>query len=154
MTTCIHCEQKCRLTTGKEVYPHRPDLHFKQIWVCDPCNARVGCHGETDKALGFAANAELRNARIKLHNDRLDKLWKHADQLNCYAPEDKKSLRKIRSRARRRVYHFLSVQMGLSPDQTHTGMFNLEQCREAWTALKGQTPCSIREWAKQEEQSA
>ncbi len=132
MTTCIHCKQECRLTNGKEIYPHRPDLYNKRIWKCDPCNATVGCHPGGTNALGFAANKQTRDARMKLHNLRLDPIWKNAES-------GKKQVRSC-------VYRYLSHMMGLPPEDTHTGMFTIEQCREAWTILKDQNAWSITEW--------
>ena len=52
----------------------------------------------------------------------LDPLWKSK-------PKGK------RKQARIQVYKFLSEKMGLPPNKTHTGMFTIEQCREAWKAL-------------------
>ncbi|MGI9484465.1 MAG: zinc-finger-containing protein [Geminicoccaceae bacterium] len=52
IATCLHCGGDCRLTDGAEIYPHRPDLADKQIWKCDACKARVGCHPDTTDPLG------------------------------------------------------------------------------------------------------
>ena len=53
----------------------RPDWAAK--WVCKPCDARVGCHPGTTKALGTLADAPLRDARTAAH-DVFDQLWKEA----------------------------------------------------------------------------
>ena len=42
---------------------------------CGDCDAYVGCHRNTRKALGTMANQELRKLRIKAHNC-FDHLWK------------------------------------------------------------------------------
>lgn len=137
--TCAHCHDVCRLTDGREVYPHRKDLADLRFWVCDSCDARVGCHragaktetGESDGTLplGSAANAELRAARSKLHA-RLDPIWKAQPK-------------KDRRTARRRVYRVISRHMNLPPEEAHVGMFNLDQCRAAWVALNGITSANI-----------
>ncbi len=131
--TCLHCESLCRLTTGKEVYPNFLKLHEKHIYVCDHCDARVGCHGDTTRPLGYAANKETRNARMKLHNLKLDPLWKKVPR-----PE--------RKAARSGVYRYLAQALRIEPRDCHTGMFTIERCRDAWRTLNGQTPATIRQW--------
>lgn len=122
--TCLHCKKRCRLTRGAEIYPHRKELANKPMYKCDPCNAVVGCHpGGGYKPLGFAANKKTRQARMQLHNQRLDPLWK-------YIPNPKQ-----RRHRRTALYKFLSKKMGLTAEETHTGMFTIEQCREAWRHL-------------------
>jgi hypothetical protein len=97
-------------------------------WVCPNCKARVGCHPGTTNPLGSPANAELRRARMMLHNQRLDPLWKNAPlQYGNHG------------RRRALAYKFLAHRMGIRGDDCHTGMFSLEQCRSAWRALHGVT---------------
>ena len=142
---CTHCGEPARLTDGTEVYPHRPDLSGLRFWLCDPCEARVGCHkagaktqhGASDGTLplGTPANAELRRARMILHNDRLDPIWKGA------------AARKERYNLRRECYRLLSGRMGIPAEETHTALFTLEQCRDAWRALEGVTTENVRDLA-------
>ncbi len=129
--TCFHCESDCRLTDGAEIYPPRTDLHHKNFYVCDHCDARVGCHPDTTMPLGHAADKRTRDARSKLHELMLDPLWKSA--------QDPKP-------ARRRTYKFLAKALGIEPEQCHTGMFTIERCRDAWRALKDHPPDTIRQW--------
>lgn len=77
MTTCAHCGNDCVLTGGSEVYPHRKDLYSLYFWICRPCDAFVGCHknGDGKKALGIAANAELRKLRSRIHAI-IDPVWR------------------------------------------------------------------------------
>lgn len=97
---CAHCGSECRLTNGKEIYPHRSDLHALFFWKCDPCSAYVGCHkaGMSDnnpegkKPLGTAADAELRRLRQQVHST-VDPIWQNA---------------KHRGRARQAVYKALT----------------------------------------------
>ena len=131
---CAECSASARLTDGREIHPHRPDLHSKSIWKCDVCGARVGCHPGTSNALGTPAGADLRSARSKLHDDMLDPLWKRSGR--------------PKKQARRDVYGFLGSKLGLSRDETHVGMFTLEQCRAAWMALRGVTFADVEQWAK------
>lgn len=79
----IHCcgcakQVPARLTTGLEIYPHRPDLAGLPFWVCDTCRNFVGCHHKTadrTRPLGIIPTAEIRNARQHIHRV-LDPLWK------------------------------------------------------------------------------
>lgn len=133
--TCAKCKRDCELVAGAVVYPHRDDLRDLRVWLCRGCGARVGCHPGTSRPLGNPADAATRRARITLHNDMLDPLWKRASKK--FGPP---GLR------RARTYRFLAHKLGLERDQTHTGMFDIETCRRAWRALNGVTYEQIHEW--------
>ena len=80
---CCTCKQKvlARLTSGSEIYGHRPDLRDLPFWVCDACGNYVGCHHKSKNPtcpLGNIATPELRDARKHIH-DILDPLWKHGN---------------------------------------------------------------------------
>jgi len=77
---CCGCQKDvdARLTSGAEIYPHRPDLHSLPFWKCDGCNNHVGCHHKTKdrtRPLGNIPTKELRDARKYIHA-LLDPLWK------------------------------------------------------------------------------
>lgn len=77
---CTGCEKDidARLTSGREIYPHRADLHNLPFWKCDNCKNYVGCHHRTKtptRSLGCIATAELLDARKKIHA-LLDPLWR------------------------------------------------------------------------------
>ena len=116
---CPACNRLSRLTTGREIYPHRPDLFDKPFYVCDGCKAYCGCHPGTTKPLGTPAGPELRKARGFVHG-RLDPLWRAA---------------RDRKRARSRIYAWLSKELGIPAEQTHTGLFDIDTCRRAYRAL-------------------
>lgn len=66
------------LTNGKDIYPHRSDLHALPLWKCPGCGLHVGCHHKTNdptRPLGVIATPEIKNARRHIHNI-LDPLWK------------------------------------------------------------------------------
>ena len=124
-----HCGSMTRLTNGREVYPHRPDLYAKYFYVCDGCGGRVGCHPSTTAPLGTPANAELRKERSATHAV-IDPLW----------------IREKRKRrtARTHIYKYLAQHMDIALDKTHVGMFNVEQCRLARQILNDLTYMQIR----------
>jgi hypothetical protein len=75
---CCYCEKEVetRLTDGGEIYPHREDLADLPFWKCN-CGNFVACHHKTKnrtKPLGCIPNAEIKKARMKIH-DLLDPLW-------------------------------------------------------------------------------
>lgn len=77
---CCACKAtvNARLTSGKEVYGHRPDLYCLPFWICDTCKNFVGCHHKTVQRttpLGNIPTLELKNARRHIHAI-LDPLWK------------------------------------------------------------------------------
>lgn len=77
---CCGCEKDVepRLTSGKEIYPHRSDLHLLPFWRCDACGNFVGCHHKTKNRtapLGCIPTPELKDARKKLHA-LIDPIWK------------------------------------------------------------------------------
>lgn len=76
---CCECKSdvEASLISGREVYPHRQDLHELPFWSCPYCNNTVGCHHKTSnrtKPLGVIANQEMKNARQHIHSI-LDPLW-------------------------------------------------------------------------------
>jgi hypothetical protein len=144
---CGTCKTGARLTDGKEVYPYRLDLHDRPIWKCDGCGGYVGCHPGTTKPLGTPADAALRKARGTLHDQRFDPIWKTADSCGLYTPEDNRARWTIRRRARDRLYQWLAAELDIPVERCHIGMFDLETCRRAWSALHGITYPQIREWA-------
>lgn len=69
---CCACNQdiEARLTSEKEIYPHRADLKDLPFWKCDTCGNFVGCHHKTNNRtapLGCIPTAEIKNARKHIH---------------------------------------------------------------------------------------
>jgi len=106
-----NCGKKALLVTGKEIYPHLPNLHHKKFWLCRGCDAYVGCHGDTNKPMGVLADKEHRDLKMRAHN-AFDPLWVSMDM------------------NRTEAYEWLAEKMGLSKRKCHIGMFNQDQCRE------------------------
>jgi len=122
---CPYCGGDAELSTGHKVYPHRPDLASLKIWACFPCDAWVGTHKNSPAhaPLGRLANAELRRAKMAAHA-AFDPLWKGGQM------------------TRKEAYRLLSEKMALTPEQTHIGMFDVEQCE---TVVILCTPMIIKE---------
>lgn len=106
---CPYCDQPAKQVTGEKVYPHRRDLWSKRFYLCEPCQAWVGCYG-SGKPLGRLANAELRRAKMSAHN-AFDGLWKY------------------RGMSRSEAYRWLAEKLGIEQEQCHIGMFDVDQCR-------------------------
>lgn len=115
---CDYCGQPASLVSGDVIYPHRRDLAHKQFWHCADCRAWVGCHQGTTNSLGRLANAELRKAKGEAHSF-FDPLWRQKIKRQGVKKRE----------ARSKAYAWLSEQMGIPPEQTHIGMFDVEQCR-------------------------
>jgi len=118
VVVCPYCQRDAVKVTGKEIYPHRPDLYAKTFYECDPCDAYVGCHPGTDTPLGRLADPELREAKQRAHAT-FDPIWK--------------SGRMSRSGA----YSWLASQLGIKKSECHIGMFDVEQCRRVVEVCAG-----------------
>lgn len=117
MKTCRYCQQAAALLRfGDAGYPYQRD--YGPTWTCVPCQAWVGCHPGTEKALGGLANAELRAAKIAAHA-AFDPLWQRKiEKEGC-----------TKGHARRAGYRWLSQQLGIPYKKTHIGFMNLDECR-------------------------
>jgi hypothetical protein len=109
---CAYCGKEADLVTGYTIYRARHDLHHKHFWYCKPCEAYVGCHGESDKPLGRLAKADLRAAKILAHAS-FDRLWRGD--------------RKIFS-SRSAAYAWLGMKLGKSKEECHIGEFDVATC--------------------------
>jgi hypothetical protein len=109
------CEVKAFHKTGKDIYPHRPDLATKQFWQCATCGNYVGCHPGGKKPLGNIPTPELRNARSHVHAI-LDPIWK------------------TKRMARGAIYAKISERIGY---QYHTGEIKtIEDARVVYRIVK------------------
>jgi len=92
---------------------------FGMIYHCRPCDAYVGVHRGTNRALGRLANKELRECKKAAHS-YFDPLWK----------SKMKSHKMQKNVARGLAYKWLSKKMELPEELTHIGMFDVEQCKK------------------------
>lgn len=115
---CGECKRICDLVTGKEIYPHRKDLHSKKFYKCSEhrCGAYVGCHPNSEIPLGTPAGYETRKIRHEVHA-ALDPIW----------------MSKIMTR--KGVYSKLAWCLGIERDDCHVGMFDFAMCQRALTEI-------------------
>jgi hypothetical protein len=114
---CSDCGKPASLTTGAEIYPTRPQLHHKMIWVC-VCGARVGCHDGTEQPLGSPAGQETRAARMSAHA-AFDPMWKAKMRRDGCSKKE----------ARRMAYNWLARQMDIAGKDCHIGMMDADGAR-------------------------
>lgn len=118
---CTGCgrDVEARLTDGKEIYPHRHDLHSLPFWKCDCCNNFVGCHHKTKdrtRPLGCIPTKEIKNARQHIHRI-LDPIWKS------------------KRMPRGKVYSKIAKALGI--DEYHTAEIrSVEEAREVYRVVK------------------
>lgn len=124
---CQYCGKEAVLTGGDRVYGGNEKYNNISVWWCSDCDAWVGCHppnhryGRTGiEPLGTLANKELRNARQHVHRV-FDPLWK-------------KGMFKGKG-GRRLAYAALARRLGISVDECHVAMFDIEMCRKAYLAV-------------------
>ena len=118
---CCGCDKDvdARLTDGREIYPHRPDLSGLPFWKCDGCGNFVGCHHKTrdrTRPLGCIPTPEIKDARKHIHRI-LDPLWKTGRM------------------PRGKVYAKLARAMGTQ--EYHTAEIrSVEEARKAYAAIQ------------------
>ena len=117
---------QARLTDGKEIYPHRPDLAELPFWKCDACGNHVGCHHKTNNPtlpLGIIATKELKNARQHIHRI-LDPLWENGGM------------------SRGKVYAILTEKLGYKFLTIPRSKLNLSHSLPPWVWNRGSHNCS------------
>lgn len=107
---CPYCGRVAKYVDSSVIYYGHS---YGMAYLCRPCNAYVGVHSGTDRPKGSLANAELRGWRKATHA-RFDPLWRDGP-----------------FKKRNAAYRWLSEQMKLPIEQTHIGMFTVEQCKAA-----------------------
>ena len=112
---CRYCGGVIRMVPAEQIYgmtaAKRLGLVGENIYQCQNCNARVGCHKGTTRPLGDVANEALRLKRIETHHV-FDAYWKSQNMTRSGA------------------YRWLSQQMRIPAKQTHIGGFEMDQCQQ------------------------
>ena len=114
---CPYCGNKTEYIDSSFVYAKS----YGMIYICKPCDAYVGVHKGTDKAMGRLADKLLRGAKIEAHyyfdqiarTSLINKIWKE------YIPNLSN---------RKKAYLWLSKQMNIPEEDCHIGMFDVGEC--------------------------
>jgi hypothetical protein len=104
---CPYCNQSAKWVDNAEIYGKRYGKSY-MMWWCKPCDALVGCHQNTQKALGTLANKELRQWRMAAHRC-VDPLWKSGEM------------------TRQSVYTWLKEKFGR---EIHMGEADIQTCKQ------------------------
>ena len=121
---CPYCGEKTKLVDSAVIY----GTSYGMIYLCAPCDAYVGVHSGTTRALGRLANAELREWKKNAHA-HFDPIWQ--DRLvtklirNMNAPG-----RVLRMNVRQQAYWWLSKVTGIPEKRCHIGMMDVDQCKK------------------------
>lgn len=93
------------------------DIRSKRpVWHCPVCGATVGVHAGTDIPLGKPVSGSIGKKRIEVHKE-INRIIESGMGVN-------------------HIYKLLARKMNLSPEETHAGLFNEEQCEEAVKILR------------------
>ena len=111
---CPYCGEEAEYLSSKAFYGRD---YGSNIYLCRDCDAYVGTHKGSSKALGTMATYELRELRKKAHA-AFDPLWK------------------IMEMSRRQAYKWLQEVMGLSAEEAHIGLFNKAKCKSLIRKIK------------------
>ncbi len=125
LVLCSYDYTPAELIDSKEIYGQS----YGMIWLCRKCGAYVGTHKTDNSPLGTLANHELRRWRSLAHTV-FDPLW-----------QDKLERDGIGKRqARLWAYQWLANELGISTDDCHIGMFDIDMCKRVVNiceAMKG-----------------
>ena len=108
---CPYCGDYAKWCSSEEIYGRRYGKSY-MCYYCKKCDAYVGCHNNSKKALGTLANVGLREWRKKAHK-RFDPLWRRG---------------KNKQNRRSKAYIWLSEQLGVP--SVHIGEANTETCQK------------------------
>lgn len=114
---CLECGQPAALVQSQRIYPRRPDLWNRPMWLC-ACGAYTGCHEGTERPKGRPAAKATRNARMDAHA-AFDRLWR--------AKQRREGISK--TKARGAGYKWLGEQLGIDPKDCHIGEMNAATAR-------------------------
>lgn len=114
---CLECGQEAALVQSQRIYPKRPDLWNRPMWLC-ACGAYTGCHAGTERPKGRPAGKATRSARMDAHA-AFDRLWQ------AKMVRDDCSKKKARGAG----YKWLAAQLGLDPKDCHIGHMDAATAR-------------------------
>ena len=111
MIICPYCKKEAKFVTGEYVHPFQLQHKDKNYYICDACDAYVGCHKGTRKALGTLANSELRTLRITVHQ-KFDYIWANG------------------AMSRKKAYMALSTKLNIPLAKCHIADFDINRCKK------------------------
>lgn len=109
---CPYCGSKAIYRPASMVYGSATKDKSAHLYVCSKwpaCDSYVNVHKKSRLPMGTLANGNLRHKRIMAH--------KALSAFQRYRGMDKWA-----------AYLWLQINLGLSPEQTHIGMFSEEMC--------------------------
>lgn len=112
---CPYCFKPTEFIDSMHYYSN--GVSYGMIYLCRPCDAIVGVHKGTNRALGRLANNTLRSLKKEAHAN-FDPIWKTG----------------LMSRSK--AYKWLSEQLKLPSQYTHIGMFSEKTCEKVITLTK------------------
>ena len=115
---CPECGKESQQATGERIYPHRQDLWHLKFYLCEDCNAYVGCHRTTGEPLGSLATEDIRAARREAHAV-FDPVWKQGVM------------------QRHKAYSWLAKKLGIKVKDCHIGQFDVETCKRVVNIVHG-----------------
>ena len=104
---CPYCKKETEYKDSSIIY----GKSYGMVYICSTCDAYVGVHKGTDKALGRLADKKLRELKKETHK-YFDLIWKD----------------KSNSTSRKEAYEHLSKYLKIPLAYTHIGMFKPETC--------------------------
>lgn len=109
---CPYCGSKAVYRPASMVYGKLTKDRDAHLYVCSrwpACDSYVNAHKKSRQPMGTLANGNLRHQRIMAHKALSD-------------------LQKYRGMDTWAAYLWLQMNLNLSPEQTHIGMFSEEMC--------------------------
>ena len=128
---CPYCNGKTEYIDSSYIYGRS----YGMIYICKPCDAYVGVHKGTDKALGRLADKELRKSKKQAHyyfdqiakTKLINKIW------NKWIPNISN---------RNKAYKWLAIQLDMDEKFCHIGMMDVEQCNKVVNVCKPLLHCA------------
>ena len=126
---CPYCGKESVYVDSSVIYGRS----YGMIYLCKDCDAYVGVHKGTDKALGRLANRELRTAKKAAHY-YFDKIAR-TDLINTIYPE---YIPKMSNRGK--AYKWLSESLNIPHEHCHIGMMDIADCMRVVELCKPLVP--------------
>ncbi len=111
---CTYCNKKTEWVSNEKIYGRRYGKSY-MMWLCEPCDAYVGCHNNSKKALGTLANKQLRELRKESKNLFITKYLHRWDCANHIKDS---------------MYKRLADELKIKVSECHFGLFDETMCKK------------------------